>query len=217
MRIIACSDLHGNYDLYQWIVELNQKLDPDLIVICGDLFGYPVRFPSLETAQQADGKKISQILTQISKPILYIMGNDDFVPFRPKQDNIYHIHSKSLTFGNFNFIGYQYSLPFVGGIYEKSESKIGFDLKKLSHLVNKKTILISHSPAYGILDKSFSGIHCGSKSILNFIEKEELHAHLHGHIHEAFGQHRIHFNVAAGRKKQAMLIDLNTLAFEILE
>src|SRR5512140_2607380 len=40
--------------------------------------------------------------------------------------------------------------------------------------------------------------------------------HIHGHIHEAFGQSGIHFNVACGRKMRAMLIDVERIEHTVI-
>ena len=46
--------------------------------------------------------------------------------------------------------------------------------------------MITHSPAYGILDYD-DGIHYGSKEILAKLSKLKLKAHLFGHLHSRHG------------------------------
>jgi hypothetical protein len=41
-------------------------------------------------------------------------------------------------------------------------------------------------------------------------------AHIHGHIHHAFGVDRYHFNVASAAQRRAMLIDLPSLEYQVL-
>lgn len=56
-------------------------------------------------------------------------------------------------------------------------------------------ILITHGPAYGILDKNISGEHCGSRSLDGYWEKHlddhlervKPTLHIFGHIHEDYG------------------------------
>jgi Icc-related predicted phosphoesterase len=217
MKILACSDLHGFENTYHWIYTLCEELYPDLITISGDLFGFFGNFSSVELAQQNDAKKLKTILSGLTIPVLFIMGNDDFITFKPELEYVHNIHGSRFEFRGFNFIGYHYSLPFIGGIFEKPEPAIESDLAGIKELVNEKTIFVTHSPAFGILDLSSSGIHIGSKSILNFVEKHKIYMHIHGHCHEGFGNTGIHFNVAVGGRMRAMLIDLDDLSYQKLE
>jgi len=45
-------------------------------------------------------------------------------------------------------------------------------------------ILITHSPAYGVLDQNIKGEHCGSKSLLEAIQRIKPRLIVHGHLHE---------------------------------
>jgi Icc-related predicted phosphoesterase len=97
----------------------------------------------------------------------------------------------------------------MGGIFEKTEEKIENDLLEIEPLVNRKTVLVTHSPAHGVLDKTASGASVGSQSLLEFIRRTDVKAHIHGHIHKCFGRSGRHFNVASGRAFRAMSIDLD--------
>lgn len=52
----------------------------------------------------------------------------------------------------------------------------------------------------------------GSLALAAFIEKHSFHAHIHGHIHESYGQAGRQFNVALATSKCSTLIDLDVLA-----
>ena len=88
----------------------------------------------------------------------------------------------------FNFVGYQYSLPFMGGIYEKPEEEIAKDLAVLESLMDSKTVFITHSPAKGVLDRGILGALVGSTSILSIVNNRSIWAHVHGHCHGSFGR-----------------------------
>ena len=60
------------------------------------------------------------------------------------------------------------------------------ELQAMKHLINSKTIFVSHAPPYGILDSTYEG-HSGSKAILNFVTETKPKLHLFGHIHDGFG------------------------------
>jgi Icc-related predicted phosphoesterase len=110
-----------------------------------------------------------------------------------------------------NFVGYQYSLPFMGGVYEKPEDEIRTDLGQLEGLVDSETVLVTHNPAYGMLDLGVLDIHAGSLSIMDLVRTRKVRVHVHGHIHQCFGRVDRHLNVASGGRFRAMVIDPESL------
>lgn len=108
-----------------------------------------------------------------------------------------------MVLGDYNFVGYQHSLPSMGGIHEKAEEQICADLKNREHFIDQSTILMTHSSAYGILDVGIMDAHAGSTSILDLVRRHHPLAHIHGR----FGCEERHFNVAADGTKRAVLID----------
>ena len=62
--------------------------------------------------------------------------------------------------------------------------------RKLNQILreNKDSILITHNPPYGILDKNYAGRHVGSKIIRKAIDKNPPRVLLCGHIHESKGE-----------------------------
>ena len=65
--------------------------------------------------------------------------------------------------------------------------------QKLNKLLkeNPYSILITHNPPYGIVDKAYNGKYVGSKIISNAIKKHKPKLVLCGHIHEAKGKGKI--------------------------
>ena len=49
-------------------------------------------------------------------------------------------------------------------------------------------ILVTHGPAFGLLDKTFREEVVGCKDLLEKIKKVQPQFHIAGHIHEAYGQ-----------------------------
>jgi Icc-related predicted phosphoesterase len=140
------------------------------------------------------------------------MGNDDWIepPFEGKQFT--GLHSERIELGDYSFVGYPYSLPFMGGVYEKPERQIKEDLLALEPLLDSRTVFVTHSPAKGILD----GGH-GSTSLASLLRRKTVRAHIHGHSHSSFGRKENRFNVAAGYVWRAMIIDLDTLEHHVLQ
>jgi Icc-related predicted phosphoesterase len=217
VKVLASADIHGDHKSLQWIVDMSNSLRPEVVVLAGDLLGSPREFKLVEEAQAADAERTSTTLEQIAVPVLYLMGNDDLVPLQPRSKNIISLHGRRISFAPFNFVGYQFSLPFMGGIYEKPEEEIEKDIAAIEHHVDQDTVLVTHSPAHGVLDRGILNRHSGSTSILELIQMKKPRAHIHGHIHRHFGRQGIHFNVAADMQERAVLIDLESMKHTVLE
>jgi len=74
-----------------------------------------------------------------------------------------------------------------------SSDTIERDLHQLSEIIDKPFIFVSHTPPYRTpLDVIYNGLHVGSLSVRNFIEKwakaGKIIVSLHGHIHESPGR-----------------------------
>jgi Icc-related predicted phosphoesterase len=211
MKVLAASDLHGNHFAYKWLAQTAAEKNVSLVILAGDLLGCPDGYDTVEAAQRADALVIIRILESTKVPIYFIMGNDDLVDLNPYPDWFQSLHGRRVEIGNLNLVGYQYSLPFMGGVFEKREEEIREDLLHLGASVDSKTVFVSHSPAYGVLDEGIMNLHAGSQSVLDLVRDRDVHAHIHGHIHRSFGRSGRHFNVAAGGHCRAMVIDLQTL------
>lgn len=212
MRLLAASDIHGHHAVYKWLVRKANEARVDALVLAGDLLGCPDGYDTVEEAQQQDAAAIVRILQETNGPVYYIMGNDDLVELDPRSDQFISLHGRRVELANLNLVGYQYSLPFMGGIYEKPEDEIRSDLGHLETLVDAETVLVTHNPAYGVLDIGVLDIHAGSYSILDLVRHRGVRAHVHGHIHQCFGRAGCHFNVASGGARRAMIIDPEALS-----
>ena len=126
------------------------------------------------------------------------------------------IHARRVECAAYNFVGYQYALPFMGGTFEKPDDVIGRDLEMLMTLMDDRTVFVSHSPAHGVLDVGIGGERIGSMAIQRFLANNPFRAHIHGHCHEQFGRVANHFNVASARRHRAMLIDLDSMLHQII-
>lgn len=216
MRILASADIHGNHRFYQRLLKIAGQHDAQAVILAGDLLGYPAGFAGAEEAQRADAASIVDLLRDTVIPIFYIMGNDDLLELRPNSEQVRSLHMRRFDLGDFNLVGYQYSLPFMGGIFEKSEEFIGRDLDNLRESVDERTIFVTHSPAQGVLDTTMLGTHAGSSSISEFVDRFNLRAHIHGHIHGCFGREGRHFNVAVIPSEKAMLINIKEMTHQVV-
>jgi Icc-related predicted phosphoesterase len=215
MRLLASADLHGEHDIYEWLVAEAANVSADLIVLAGDLLS-DLGTGTIQESQRLDAIQVLEILGRATQPVLYIMGNDDMVELEPDQPSIQSIHGRRVEIGDLSFVGYQYSLPFMAGIHEKREEGIRADLEALEPLVDERTVLVTHSPAFGALDFTWLERHAGSVSLKDLIEHKSPLLHIHGHIHREFGRQGRHLNVAASGQKRAILIDTDTLKHQVL-
>jgi len=215
MRILAVADLHGAHDTYAWLVELARQRAVDVLVLAGDLLGGSPDLP-VEEAQAEDARLILELLDPCPCPVLFVMGNDDVLELPSRLDRTVSIHGRRWSLGSYNFVGYQYSLPFMSGVFEKPDHEIEADLEALAPLVGERTVLVTHSPAFGILDRGILNRRAGSHAILDFVRTRRPRAHIHGHIHQCVGRQGLHWNVGTYRTRRAVMIDLDTLEDEVI-
>jgi Icc-related predicted phosphoesterase len=209
MRIIAAADIHGVRAVYEWLMDLTQT-SCDVLVLAGDLFA-----ADFASEQRKQAEKIVAILRSSSVPVLYIMGNDDNVALDYSDDLIQLIHGRRVPIDAYNFVGYQYTPPFVGDAFVKTDAEIEADLPLLEPLVDERTVFVTHAPAWGRLDLCYEE-NVGSRAIAQFLQRKPALAHIHGHIHEKFGRDGNHFNVAAAGVCRAVLIELPSLVHTVL-
>jgi Icc-related predicted phosphoesterase len=210
MRILASADLHGLMAVYEWLLQAAVDHRADLWILAGDLFAGD--FPQ---GQRLQASRIMALLRRSPVPVFYLMGNDDNVLLEGDDDRIRLLHGRRLEMGEYNFVGYHYTPPFVGDLFVKEEPEIAKDLAELSPLITTATVVVTHAPAHGILDQ-VHGRPVGSPAIADLLARRHFLAHIHGHIHEGFGRSGRHFNVAAAGVRRAMLIDLPDLECQIL-
>jgi Icc-related predicted phosphoesterase len=216
MRVLASADVHGRREVYDWLIVTALEYDVDAVVLGGDLLGCPDGFATPEDAQQHDAQLLSEFLAGAGLPVLYIMGNDDLVELNSGSDRVQSIHGRRVESGPYNFVGYQYSLPFMGGTFEKPEESIRIDLADLDGLLDNDTIFVSHSPALGILDPGLGDTRIGSSALREFLQQKPFRAHIHGHSHAGFGRQGLHFNVASAGRERAMILNLETMEHRIV-
>jgi hypothetical protein len=97
------------------------------------------------------------------------------------------LHGRHIEAGRWKVAGLGYSSPTpfqTPGEY--SEPQIAGRLEKFAELT--PLVLVCHAPPYGTaLDQVRKGLHAGSRSVREFIEKHQPEYFFCGHIHEAEG------------------------------
>ena len=217
MRVLASADVHGKWPVYEWLVTVAREQRVQAMLLAGDLLGCPDGFDTPQLAQQHEARILVEFLEGAQVPVFYIMGNDDLVELNSRSSRVQSLHGRRVRVGHFAFVGYQYSLPFMGGTFEKPEAEIELDLRDLTELLDAQTIVVTHSPALGVLDPGFGETQIGSRSLAELLAKRPFLVHIHGHSHAGFGREGMHFNVASAGRRRAMVIDLETLRHEVAQ
>jgi Icc-related predicted phosphoesterase len=98
-----------------------------------------------------------------------------------------NFHEKIMQIGGTNIAGLGYSNPTpFDTLGEYSEQEIAERLNKFVDL--RPLVLICHCPPFNTaLDRIGEGRHAGSRSVREFIEKQQPEYFFCGHIHEAAG------------------------------
>ena len=151
-------------------------------------------------------KRIKLILHSAKKPIFIIRGNHDQTHWQ-SESNIHNIHWTKLNFNRFNFIGYQHSE------FSRTQEQQRKDFEHLKTFIDNRTVLVSHIPAFGILDRtghdpSWS---LGSKALRDLLGHNKPLVHIHGHVHQASGHKDASFNASFPVKRQFLCLDLDNL------
>lgn len=182
MKLVAFSDTHGYYKQFD-------LPHGDVGIFCGDAnFG-------------SDRQSLDFLRWYADQPVphkIVVAGNHDkfvcqqeslFKEFA-KEHNIVYLNDSSVELDGINFWGSAYTIEFFSWYFMESKEK----LKKHWDLIPGDTdVVITHQPAYGILDyANYGKENTGCKHLLDTLTKRvKPKVHICGHIHESFGQHEL--------------------------
>jgi len=213
MKILALGDPHGK--LPKNLDGIIKKYGIELIICVGDIAFIPEK-PWIEESWKGindrfmnkNYKEIVDKLCSYNLPVLSLRGNMFMGDKKKVADRILNKHKNLINkfTGRYNsqnqsFIFFDISFE-ESTLMEEEKGKKFFKNRvrknkkrelKLNKLLkeNSNSILITHNPPYGILDKAYDGKHVGSKIILKAIKKHQPKLVLCGHIHEAKGKAKI--------------------------
>ncbi len=199
MRLLALSDLHGDYSHVKAI--LDQAGDFDALLIAGDITNF------------GPDEQVLELLKMFKEPVLAVPGNCDNVSLlKLLDDETINLHNSSHAMGGLTFIGLGGSNPTPFNTpFELSEKRIGEYIGTLLSKLNrsKRIILLSHAPPQNTTDRLPRG-NVGSEALARFLGRFDLI--VCGHIHEARGSVRVNgtlvVNPGQASKGQAALITI---------
>lgn len=184
MKILAFTDIHGSYKNVEEIVA---RVPSDVIVIGGDIttYGTPLEVEEVIRGWQKFGP-----------PIVAVAGNMD----PPAIDRVLEamgvsINGQGAEVSDVGFFGVSACpLSPLHTPYEISEEEIAKRIEAGYRAVKdaRVRVFVPHAPPHNTkVDKVLMGMHVGSKSVREFIERERPDVVICGHIHEARGQDTI--------------------------
>jgi Icc-related predicted phosphoesterase len=180
MKFVAFSDLHGQYSnkLTKWFMEH----PADVLLFAGDL----------QLNNFDDGTQFLAWLNALPyKHKICVFGNHDgnydyTLQQVSKYDNITFLNNEEIIINGIKIWGSPYSVQFLDWWFMRPDNELAEIWKNIP---DDTDILMTHTPTFGILDKTDDGINAGSMSLFNRItELHNLKCHASGHIHEWGGK-----------------------------
>jgi len=172
-RVLLLADLHGQYGRMDAFL----ALDPDLVIIAGDI----TQFGPCEDALE--------LLAEIDVPCFAIPGNCDprEILGSLEESDAVSLHGSTMTLGKLTLtgIGGSNKTPF-GTPYELSEEEIEALLSDALEKMEKNVhnILVCHAPPHGTLDR-VGEARVGSTALRRHLKRFDLVCC--AHVHEAKG------------------------------
>jgi Icc-related predicted phosphoesterase len=195
MRILHLGDVHGDMNQLRGISEI----DFDVVVSTGDFlpskFMYygdidRVSLLLIEKQYQFDFCKANRVRILEAfkgKPVLYVMGNHDFIYLEECGfSSFIRLDKSAITILDKKFYGFSEVNVFTNKFWNfETDEPILDDI--VNNIDEDTDVLVTHMPPYKILDRNRGFYNCGNKTLRTKVESMILAAHLFGHIHEADG------------------------------
>lgn len=178
MKLLLFSDVHCSESHCRALVEKSSSVD--IVVGAGDI----------GLVRQGLNRTIS-ILKEIQKPTILVPGNSESreeleAACQDWQQAIV-LHDTGVELMGHSFFGVGGGIPvtpFGAWSYDFTEEEAAHMLLNCP----RSSILVTHSPPYGVVDLSSAGRRCGSRAIRRSIEENPPVLCVCGHIHESAGE-----------------------------
>ena len=201
MKLLVFSDIHGDQRALARLMEI----EADYYFCAGDLANFSRGLDPL-----------GEILRQRGEKVYVIPGNHETaeqITAFCERFGLHDFHGGRIEIEGFHVIGLGYSnrTPFdTPGEY--TEEQLDERLHQFDGL--KPMIAICHVPPHGtMLDRITNLRHAGSKSMRDFLQREQPRFFFCGHIHEAAGaQDKLGNTSAMNVGKRGYLLDLEKQA-----
>jgi Icc-related predicted phosphoesterase len=155
-------------------------------------------------------QKLAGILGAAGKSVFYVTGNHDIADWGDL-GSMLNIEGRRVDLGGVNFVG-------VRDDFDGVRSRFACT-RDFASLVDKRSILVSHAPPFGVLDETelrslsdgkLAREHIGSREILRLVKSRKPMYSLFGHVHECFGAEGNMINASWSLAREFMSIDTVT-------
>ena len=175
MKLLIYSDIHNDARALKKLIDT----EADYYFDAGDLVSWARGF-----------EKMGPVLAPRAARTYVLPGNHE------SEQNIadfcarfgcHNFHGQTLEIAGYHVAGLGYSNPTPFNTPgEYTEQELATRLERFSEL--KPLVLICHTPPQGTaLDRARQGVHIGSRSVRDFIERYQPEYFFCGHVHEAEG------------------------------
>jgi len=180
MKIVAISDTHNQHR--------NIKLpNGDMIIHAGDMTGIGRKEEIIDFLDWYSNLNYKYKILIAGNHDWYFENTPSDVIQQSMPDNIIYLNDNGITIEGINIWG----SPVQPWFHNWAFNRIGEEIKYHWSLIPDNTdILVTHSPPYGILDKTTRGNLTGCPFLLKKIKKIKPQLNIFGHIHEAYGVHK---------------------------
>ena len=181
MKIVVISDTHGQHRAKS--LKLSEG---DMIIHAGDISSKGTLNSVVDFLDWFSGLSY--------KYKIFIAGNHDFLfekdtPENIKKlipENVIYLNDSKVIIEGINIWGSPIQPLFYNWAFNR---KRGEEIKKHWDLIPDDTdILITHGPAFNILDKTVRNDLAGCEDLLKKIKIVKPKYHIFGHVHEAYGE-----------------------------
>lgn len=184
MKVVAISDTHNKFDVTKIPIG-------DVLIHAGDA--------TVNGTAEELNYFFSLFCSLPHKYKIFVPGNHDSLIERDpdnardlfnmhRRENDYLLVNRSVVLGGVRFFGFPY-IPYIRGqwSFERKNDGLSYLTENIPRDIN---VLISHSPARGLVDQFKPGINYGNTSMREtfFSERPLLKHMICGHIHEAYGK-----------------------------
>ena len=198
MKLLVFSDIHSDARALERLM----AIDADYYICAGDLVNWGRHIDAM-----------GEILKKRAGQVYLIPGNHETerqIADLCGRFGLNDLHGGQIRVGDFHLValGYSNPTPFdTPGEYSEE------DLEQKLHAFDglKPMIAVCHAPPYGtVLDRITNLRHAGSKSVRDFLQREQPRYFFCGHIHEAAGaSDKLGETSAMNVGKKGYLLDLD--------
>ncbi|UCE91598.1 MAG: metallophosphoesterase family protein [Methanobacteriota archaeon] len=175
LNLLVCSDIHGSKKALKALRNAVEDDPFDAVVICGDL------------TTDGSPKFARALLDSLRTKVIAVPGNCDSKAVASLLDMAEaSVHGKRGEVKGVKFFGFGGAPPSPYGTpFEIPEEVMALKLREVGV---RGGVMVTHTPALGMNDRSASGHSMGSKAILDIASELRPRLALSGHVHEARGE-----------------------------